>query len=89
MSHIRISGKPGDQTNWEKLIQQTETSEELTDIEKEKAKCSFFFLTQEFGEEFLRGSLKGLQRENLNPVNIRVKGKILLFGELSIQQKRR
>ena len=70
MSHIRVSGKPEDWTNWEKIVQQICTYEELTDIEKEKAKCSFLFLKQEFGEEFLKGSLEGLQLENLQPEKV-------------------
>jgi hypothetical protein len=63
MSQLRISGKPEDWTNWEKLIEQCNTYVELTDIEKEKAKCALLFLKQEFGEEFLKKAF-----EELHPI---------------------
>ena len=63
MSQIRVSGKPEDWTNWEKLIEQCNTYVELTDIEKEKAKCALLLLKQEFGEEFLKKAF-----EELHPI---------------------
>lgn len=63
MSQIRISGKPEDWTNWEKLIEQCGIYVELTDIEKEKAKCALLFLKQEFGERFLKKAF-----EELHPI---------------------
>jgi hypothetical protein len=63
MSQLRISGKPEDWTNWEKLIEQCSTYDEFTDIEKEKAERAFLFLKQEFGEEFLKNAF-----EELHPI---------------------
>lgn len=68
MSLIRVSGKPEDWTNWEKLIQQTDTYKELTDIEKEKAKCAFLFLNQEFGEKFLQDAFEKAHPEESHPL---------------------
>jgi hypothetical protein len=58
MSQLRISGKPEDWTNWERLIEQCSTCNELADPEKEKAKRAFLLLKQEFGEEFLVKALE-------------------------------
>lgn len=63
MSQLRISGKPEDWTNWEKLIEQCSTYDEFTDIEKEKAERAFLFLKHEFGEEFLKNAF-----EELHPI---------------------
>jgi hypothetical protein len=59
MSQFRISGKPEDWTNWEKLIEDCGAYNELTRIEKNKARCALIFLKHEFGEEFLVKALEG------------------------------
>ncbi|RSN72489.1 hypothetical protein [Candidatus Methanodesulfokora washburnensis] len=43
-----------DYWNWEKLIQHSQTIEELTPFEKERVKRAFQFLREELGEEFLK-----------------------------------
>jgi len=68
MSLLRISGKPEDWTKWEKLIQQTDTCKELTDIEKEKAKYALLFLKQEFGEKFLEDAFEKAHPEESHPL---------------------
>jgi hypothetical protein len=46
--------KREDYWNWDKLIQHSQTIEELTPFEKEKVKRAFLFLREELGEEFLQ-----------------------------------
>lgn len=48
-----ILKKPEDYRCWDKLIQHCEVLEELTEVEKEKAKRAFLFLKRELGKDFL------------------------------------
>jgi len=51
---IKILEKHEDYADWEKLIKHCETLEELTELEKEKAKRAFMLLKKELGDSFLK-----------------------------------
>lgn len=53
---IKIFVKPEDYKNWNKLIQHCEVLEELTEVEKEKAKRAFQILKEELGDNFWDGA---------------------------------
>lgn len=53
---IKILEKHEDYMDWEKLINHCETLDELTELEKEKAKRAFGFLHKEFGDNFLKNA---------------------------------
>lgn len=53
MKAKNIFEKPEDYQDWDKLAQHCEILEELTEVEKEKAKRAFLFLKRELGEDFL------------------------------------
>lgn len=67
MSQIRITGRPEDWTDWDKLIVQCNDYTELTAFEIEKTKRGLLFLKQEFGDGFLKQSLEGLHPDSLKP----------------------
>lgn len=50
---VKIIEKYEDYKNWDKLSQHCETIEELSGLEKEKAKWAFQFLRKELGDNFL------------------------------------
>jgi hypothetical protein len=53
MSLTKLFGNTDDFRNWDKWIQHCDIIENLTDIERERAKRAFRFLRSEFGEDFL------------------------------------
>ena len=65
-----MSGTPEEWTDWDVLIKQCATYDELTTFEKSKAQRALLFLKREFGEGFLKESLEGLNRDNLQPEKV-------------------
>lgn len=53
---IKILEKEEDYMDWDKLINHCETINNLTELEREKAKRAFVFLRKEFGEDFLKNA---------------------------------
>ncbi len=78
---MNIFGKPKDYLNWAKLIQHCDVLEELTDIEKEKAKRAFQFLRQELGEKFLVSNSSHPFVRNIVNLALWTRKWIILFAE--------